>query len=207
VEHRVAGPSDRRTAILEAAAAAFADAGYHEAGVADIAARLGIGHGTFYRYFRSKRDVLAAVVEDTLSPLLAAARRAAGQAPSLSAFEQRLGDLADEVLGAFEARPALARVLLVEAPAADPELREAVAAAEREMAAQVRQLFFGGIRQGYLAAAGDPEVAARALVTLLLQGVLENVTEGRSAAEARRRLGRTLRLVVHGAAHGRRGTP
>lgn len=200
-------PPDRRTAILETAAAVFADQGYHEAGVADIAARLGMGHGTFYRYFRSKRDVLAAIVDDTLAPLAAAARRASRQATSLDAFEQRLEELASDVLTAFENRPAVARVLLVQAPAADSALRDAVARARREMAGQVRQLFFTGIRQGYLAAAGDPDVAARALVTLLLQGLVENFAEGRSATEARRRLTQSLRLVVHGTAHGRGRIP
>lgn len=199
--------SDRRNAILEAASAVFAEQGYHNAGISDIATRLMIGHGTFYRYFHSKRDVLAAIVDQALAPLVAAARRASPPAPSLDAFEQRLGSLVSEVLAAFEAQPAVARVLLVEAPAADPDLRDIVGRARREMADQVRKLFFGGIRQGYLAAAGDPDVAAQALVTLLLQGLLESFAESRSAAEARRRLVQTLRLIVHGAAHGRRRAP
>lgn len=99
------------------------------------------------------------------------------------------------------------RNAIVGAAAADPELRDSVPRARREMAGQVRQLFFGGIRQGYLAAAGDPDVAARALVTLLLQGLLENFAEGRSAAEARRHLVQTLRLVVRGAAQDRHRAP
>jgi AcrR family transcriptional regulator len=41
----------RRSQILEAAYRAFASKGYRDTMVADIAQKLGIGHGTFYRYF------------------------------------------------------------------------------------------------------------------------------------------------------------
>ena len=51
-----------REEIVDAAFAEFAERGYHDTGIADIARRLGIGHGTFYRYFENKRDILDHVV-------------------------------------------------------------------------------------------------------------------------------------------------
>lgn len=53
----------RREQILDAAARVFAEKGYHEAGIADIATDLGIGHGTFYRYFENKKDIVSQAVE------------------------------------------------------------------------------------------------------------------------------------------------
>ena len=47
----------RREEILDASERIFAEKGYHATGIADIAAALGIGHGTFYRYFRNKHDI------------------------------------------------------------------------------------------------------------------------------------------------------
>src|SRR5581483_1391867 len=43
--------AELRREIIDAAFTCFAENGYHATGIADIAARLGIGHGTFYRYF------------------------------------------------------------------------------------------------------------------------------------------------------------
>lgn len=53
----------RREQILDAAARVFAEKGYHEAGIADIATDLGIGHGTFYRYFANKKEIVSQAVD------------------------------------------------------------------------------------------------------------------------------------------------
>src|SRR5258708_7810985 len=53
----------RRREIIEAAYEVFSPRGYSAAGIADIAERLGMGHGTFYRYFKNKRDILDQVVD------------------------------------------------------------------------------------------------------------------------------------------------
>ena len=58
-----------RRDIIEAAFACFAENGYHATGIADIAARLGIGHGTFYRYFENKRDIVDHVINDLFERL------------------------------------------------------------------------------------------------------------------------------------------
>jgi AcrR family transcriptional regulator len=61
--------------ILEAAEEAFAEKG-NEAGVADIAARAGVGQATIFRRFETKDDLIAAVFERKLQRLLAAAESA-----------------------------------------------------------------------------------------------------------------------------------
>ncbi len=53
----------RRREIIEAAYEVFSRKGYSATGIADIAERLGMGHGTFYRYFKNKRDILDQVVD------------------------------------------------------------------------------------------------------------------------------------------------
>src|SRR3954452_16699642 len=61
--------------ILEAAEAAFAEKG-HEACVADIATRAGVGQATIFRRFETKDDLIAAVFERKIGLLLAAAESA-----------------------------------------------------------------------------------------------------------------------------------
>ncbi len=52
----------RRFAILEAALSVFADAGYHQASIAQIANKASISKGLIYNYFESKEDLLIAVL-------------------------------------------------------------------------------------------------------------------------------------------------
>ena len=62
--------------ILEAAAEAFAEKG-HEACVADIAHRAGVGQATLFRRFETKDDLIAAVFKRKLGQMLEAAEAAA----------------------------------------------------------------------------------------------------------------------------------
>jgi AcrR family transcriptional regulator len=51
------GELTRRT-LLEAASRLFAANGYHDTSVPDIVREAGVGHGTFYEYFASRRAIL-----------------------------------------------------------------------------------------------------------------------------------------------------
>jgi AcrR family transcriptional regulator len=61
--------------ILEAAEEAFAEKG-HDACVADIATRAGVGQATIFRRFETKDDLIAAVFERRIVQLLEAAQSA-----------------------------------------------------------------------------------------------------------------------------------
>src|SRR2546430_10799832 len=52
----------RRTQILDAAAAVFAEKGFHRATIKEIARVAGIADGTIYTYFSSKTDVLLGIL-------------------------------------------------------------------------------------------------------------------------------------------------
>lgn len=56
----------RQQQILECAKKVFAERGYHAANISHICAEAGIGRGTLYQYFRSKKDVFAAILGQTL---------------------------------------------------------------------------------------------------------------------------------------------
>jgi AcrR family transcriptional regulator len=47
-----------RRALLQAASRLFAENGYHNTSVPDIVRAAGVGHGTFYEYFPSRRAIL-----------------------------------------------------------------------------------------------------------------------------------------------------
>jgi AcrR family transcriptional regulator len=57
---------ETRRALLDAAARLFAEHGYHETSVPDIVQAAGVGHGTFYEYFGSRRDILLALTRPVI---------------------------------------------------------------------------------------------------------------------------------------------
>jgi TetR/AcrR family fatty acid metabolism transcriptional regulator len=68
--------ADKRAAILEAATAVFAERGFFNAQVADIARGAGIAAGTVYLYFRSKDEILTSIFDRTMKDAIAEGREA-----------------------------------------------------------------------------------------------------------------------------------
>lgn len=58
-----------RERLMEAAHDVFVDNGYNATKVVDIIERTGCGHGTFYDYFKSKDDVLMAILGELMREL------------------------------------------------------------------------------------------------------------------------------------------
>ena len=69
-------PTAKRDTILRAAIDVFAERGYFNAQVADVARAAGVAAGTVYLYFRSKDDLLVSIFEQTVQG--APRRRARG---------------------------------------------------------------------------------------------------------------------------------
>jgi TetR/AcrR family fatty acid metabolism transcriptional regulator len=72
-------PGPKRDAILRAAIDVFADRGFFNAQVADVARVAGVAAGTVYLYFRSKDDLLVSIFERTMREALAEVRASAGE--------------------------------------------------------------------------------------------------------------------------------
>lgn len=61
---------DKRSLITEAAVEVFAEKGFRQARVSDIAKRAGVADGTIYLYFKNKEDVLLSIFEVKMDILL-----------------------------------------------------------------------------------------------------------------------------------------
>src|SRR5258707_13882535 len=68
--------ADKRDAILRAAIDLFAERGFFNAQVADVARAAGVAAGTVYLYFRSKDDLLASIFERAMREAFAEGRAA-----------------------------------------------------------------------------------------------------------------------------------
>ena len=60
-----------RQALLDAAEQVFSEQGYHSTLISDVVGKAGVGQGTFYRNFTSKREVLETLFDGFVRDLLA----------------------------------------------------------------------------------------------------------------------------------------
>lgn len=96
---RSAPVADKREAILRAATAVFAERGFFQAQVADVARVAGVAAGTVYLYFRSKDDLLVSIFERTMREALADGRAALQGVTDAAARLRRIARLHLERLG------------------------------------------------------------------------------------------------------------
>lgn len=65
---------ERRAALIDAAAKLFAEQGYEQTSIGDLSEATGLAAGGIYHYTSSKEDLLIAICDELLDPLLEQAR-------------------------------------------------------------------------------------------------------------------------------------
>ena len=83
-------PQERRLEIIETAKKLFSDRGYNNTPVEAIIKEMGVAKGTFYYYFKSKDEVLDAVVSHTLDQIVAMTEQIANDASMDALTKMRL---------------------------------------------------------------------------------------------------------------------
>jgi len=84
---------ERRAQVLRHAKRIFARKGYHRTNVADIIARARIARGTFYLYFRNKREIFEVLLDQALRDLSERIRRIRMVAEEPSPIDQLRANL------------------------------------------------------------------------------------------------------------------
>jgi AcrR family transcriptional regulator len=191
----------RRTQIIEAAYEVFARKGYSAAGIADIAERLGIGHGTFYRYFKNKRDILDQVVDYGVGRIMQAlAAETAQPASTLDEFQEQLRRIGERLFTLFDSEPGLGQVVLLEATSVDEELTGRVLALIDTFGALAGMFLENGVKRGFLRQDLDTDSAGRAITSLTLPALFAAVRGETDATARKRYLDAMVGLVCEGIA-------
>lgn len=166
-----------RRDIIDAAFDCFAETGYHATGIADIAARLGIGHGTFYRYFQNKRDIVEHVMTDLIERITGAlVNEDAPDAPhTLQEYRDQSERIGESLARIFLADPRVPRMLIFEAPAIDKEMAERVLGFFELATTLTAEYLAHGVREGYLLASLDVENTARAINGMILGSAIASI--------------------------------
>jgi AcrR family transcriptional regulator len=91
-------PEERRLEIIETAERLFRENGYSNTSVEAIIREMGVAKGTYYYYFKSKEDVLEAIVEYQLNQLVQMVEQIANDA-SMDALTKMQLLLSDSHIG------------------------------------------------------------------------------------------------------------
>lgn len=147
---------------LAGALSSFLELGYHGASMRTIAERANLSVPGLYHYYASKQEMLVAVLDLTMSDLLARshAARSEGEGPV-----ERFALLVECLALVHTHRRELAFVGASEMRSLEPEARERVAAVRREQQRMVDVEVEEAVRSGAFATS-QPHEAARAVVTM-----------------------------------------
>jgi AcrR family transcriptional regulator len=167
---------DRRRLILDAACELFGTRGYQDTNIADIASRLGMGHGTFYRYFKNKRDIFDAVVGVVLARIDAVTESSNPAKPAtLQAHAREVARIGKALYAAFIADIPAARLIFYEAAGLDDEVRARVDATFERFAALTAAYLENGRARGYLRPDIDVPTMSRALGAIVFEGIRRTI--------------------------------
>ncbi len=111
-------PEERRLSILNAAKEMFAIKGYHETSISDIIKRADIARGTFYLYFKDKREIFDALFDHLLQRINESLQRVELSADRKPPLDQ-IADNLNRVFKLAVEDPELARILFRHAPGLD----------------------------------------------------------------------------------------
>jgi TetR/AcrR family transcriptional regulator, fatty acid metabolism regulator protein len=153
-------PGPKRDVILRAAIDVFAERGYFNAQVADVARAAGVAAGTVYLYFRSKDDLLISIFERGMRDALAEARAAVA---GLDDPRERLRQFARLHLARLGRDRNLAVVFQVELRQSTKFMERFSATLLREYLGLLRTAIAEGQREGLLRDDIKPTVAAKML--------------------------------------------
>jgi TetR/AcrR family fatty acid metabolism transcriptional regulator len=152
--------SDKREAILRAAVRVFAQKGYFNSKVSDIAGQAGIADGTVYLYFKSKDEILHSVFDQAMAVFIDEGKK---ELSFLLTAEDRLRKIAELHLARLSADRDLAIVFQVELRGSIKFMQEFTAAGFADYLDIIREAIEDGQKSGAFRNDIKPIVAAKIL--------------------------------------------
>jgi TetR/AcrR family fatty acid metabolism transcriptional regulator len=169
--------SDKREAILRAATSVFAEKGYFNSKVADIARAAGVADGTVYLYFKNKDDVLHSIFDRAMEEFIAEGRR---ELALLEKPEDKLRRIAELHLERLGADRDMAIVFQVELRGSIKFMQEFSSAGFAEYLDIIRGTIEDGQKRGAFRSDLKPIVCAKMLYGALDEMVTNWILSNRS---------------------------
>jgi len=168
--------ADKRSAILRAAIRVFANNGYFNSKVADIAREAGVADGTVYLYFKSKEEILHSIFDRSMEEAIADGRKRLDGVTEPREKLRRIAELHLERLGADRD---LAIVFQVELRGSTKFMAEFSAAGFAEYLGLIRANIEEGQREGVFRPELNAKVAAKILFGALDEMATNWILSGR----------------------------
>lgn len=160
----------RREEILNAAFKIFSAKGYYNTNVADIAAEIGIGHGTFYRYFESKYDVFSTVVDEIIGTIsMVVVRENPSEAESVEEYRAQLVKIGDGLFEALTENPYTAKILFFDALGVDEHINRKIQNAFDMFGIYTELYLKNGIDKGFVREGLNTRETALAINAMILE--------------------------------------
>ncbi|MGQ9630391.1 MAG: TetR/AcrR family transcriptional regulator [bacterium] len=159
----------RRREILGSARKIFAQKGYHKTTVDDIVQDAGIAKGTFYLYFKDKKDIFASLIDEIIQMIYEAIEDIDRTEPSskeeiVSQFKMSI----ERALNIYRENLTLAKIFLREAIGVDPEFEEKLHNCYAVFAEHIQRSLKRGIGSG-LFREMNVEVASHCIIGAVYQ--------------------------------------
>ena len=152
--------TDKREAILRAAVKVFAQKGFFNSKVADVAKEAGIADGTVYLYFKSKDEILHSIFDRAMEEFISEGKR---EIADIAEPEKKLRRIARLHLERLSADRDLAIVFQVELRGSTKFMEEFSGGGFAEYLDIIRQTIAEGQRQGVFRKDLKPVVCAKIL--------------------------------------------
>ena len=152
--------ADKREAILRAAIKVFANKGFFNSKVADIAGEAGIADGTVYLYFKSKDEILHSIFDRGMETFISEGRQ---ELEGIDSPEERLCRIAEMHLERLGADREMAIVFQVELRGSTKFMQEFSAAGFHDYLEIIRETIDDGQRSGAFRTDIKPIVASKIL--------------------------------------------
>jgi TetR/AcrR family fatty acid metabolism transcriptional regulator len=152
------GVTDKREAILGAATSVFAEKGFFNSKVADIAKAAGVADGTVYLYFKNKDDVLHSIFDRAMDKFIAEGR---SELAKLDTADEKLRRIAELHLERLSADRDMAIVFQVELRGSIKFMQEFSAAGFAEYLDIIRATIEEGQKSGAFRSDLKPIVVAK----------------------------------------------
>ncbi len=153
-----------RQGLIEAANEVMTAKGYHRTLISDIVEEAGVGQGTFYRHFESKRSLFQEMFESFVAALIGEFDGFSANLPTNEEEYRTASRVAVVEVGRrLHRRRDLARMFLREGPSIDQEFEETMDEVYDQFAALARSYLEHAIESGF-ARPCNAEVVAQCLV-------------------------------------------
>ena len=186
--------------ILEAAFLEFSERGYHQTAISDIAKRLGIGHGTFYRHFENKRNILQHVISDTMQKIMAllSGENAPQAFNNISEYREQCSRISERLRQFAQTNPLTLKLLLLEATSIDPEMTKFVQNLMQMAGLFTANYLRHGVELGLFRADLDCENTGHNIIGMITNGALRFLAQPENIEGLKKYADSIIDLIVDG---------